>query len=333
MDEPVTPQASATCTAGPTGPKHCLRIDPHLHPAFRRNNYREMGDRPLAHLPVDPADPCRASACWCGRGVASRGADPQSDGESVGRAYESCHLTRHVALRCFSRSRRSAVQYRPVARLSTWRAGRQCSVGPSGRGAAGCVRRAPAGTAVVDCGTIHSRDPVYGGHRVDRRHVSREGPPSAVGTLGRRHPDRNGHRSPRHVYRWQREPGPPVRTGGDVWTDALPVGISTRTDAGSRDRGVAPTDYPAPSQRADAPIMRYSRGRKPAVRSPDLPRNALFSTTHERSITIWGGREVPLIRGEMENAALTETPLRNCEQSDLEVHSFTGSSTIKSVRR
>ena len=66
---------------------------------------------------IDPADPCRASDRWCGRGVAPRGADPQSDGESVGGAYESCHLTRHVALRCLSRSRRSAVQYRPVARL------------------------------------------------------------------------------------------------------------------------------------------------------------------------------------------------------------------------
>ena len=50
------------------------------------------------------------------------------------------------------------------------------------------------------------------------------------------------------VHRGQREPGPPVRTGGDVWPDAVPVGISTRPDAGSGDRGLAATDDPAPPQ-------------------------------------------------------------------------------------
>ena len=80
----------------------------------------------------------------------------------------------------------------------------------------------------------------------------------------------------------------------------------TRPDAGSRDRGLAATDYPAPPQRIDAPTMRYPSGRTPAVRSPDPPRNALFSATQGRLITIWDGHEVPLIRGETENAALTE---------------------------
>src|SRR5437879_7227963 len=43
---------------------------------------------PSLILAVDPAGPCRASACWCGAGFAPRGADPQSDGERVGMAYD-----------------------------------------------------------------------------------------------------------------------------------------------------------------------------------------------------------------------------------------------------
>ena len=61
-----------------------------------------------------------------------------------------------------------------------------------------------------------------------------------------------------------RQFGPAV----DLWTDALPVGVSPRPDAGSSDRGLAATDDPAPPRRADAPTMRYPCGRTPAVRSP-----------------------------------------------------------------
>ena len=50
----------------------------------------------------DPANPCRAPDRWRGRGVAPCWADPQPAREGLGGAYESCHLTCHVALRCLS---------------------------------------------------------------------------------------------------------------------------------------------------------------------------------------------------------------------------------------
>src|SRR6266568_4584066 len=111
----------------------------------------------------------------------------------------------------------------------------------------------------------------------------------AVRALGRRRPDRDGHRTARHVYRGQREPGPPVRPGCRLWTDALPVGVSTSPDAGSSNRGMAATGDPAPPRRADSQAMRHRNGRTPAVRCPGLPRNALPSGTHGRSLTTWGG--------------------------------------------
>jgi hypothetical protein len=54
-----------------------------------------------------------------------------------------------------------------------------------------------------------------------------------------------------------------------------------------------------------------------------IPRNTGWSRT------IWCGREVLLIRGEMEDRAQTETPFQNCEQPDRDVYS----STRKGVRR
>jgi len=47
--------------------------------------------------------------------------------------------------------------------------------------------------------------------------------PWVVGIL-----NRDGHRTARHVQLGQREPGPPVRTGRRLWTDALPVGVFTK---------------------------------------------------------------------------------------------------------
>jgi len=243
------------------------------------------GDRTLGHLAVDPADPCRASARRCGRGVAPRWADPQSVGPGLGRTYESGHLTRHVALRRLSGSGYSAVHDRAAARFGSWRGGGPFTVGPSNRGASGRVRCAPAGTAVVDWGTIRSRDGLHGSHRVDRWHLARGGPPGAVRTVGRWSPDRNGHRGSWHVHRRQREPGPPVRTGRHVWRDALSVGISTRPDAGSSDRGMATTDDPAPPRRVDPPAMRYPTGWTPALRCSALEATELLSATDQRSIT------------------------------------------------
>ena len=122
----------------------------------------------------------------------------------------------------------------------------------SGRGgAAGAVRRAPAGIRVVDRGAVRGRDPRHGRHRVHRRDVPRGAAPSAVGALGRRRPDRDGHRTAGHVHRGQREPGPPVRTGSRLWSGALPVGVSPRSDGGSSHRGMAAADDPAPPRRAD----------------------------------------------------------------------------------
>src|SRR6266568_2991783 len=177
----------------------------------------------------------------------------------------------------------------PVARFRTRRVGRPCHVGPGRGGAAGGVRRAPAGTWVVDRGAVCGRDPLHGRDRVPRRDLSRGAPSGAVRALGRRRPDRDGHRTARHVYRGQREPGPPVRPGCRFWTDALPVGVSTSPDAGSSNRGMAATGDPAPPRRADSQAMRHRNGRTPAVRCPGLPRNALPSGTHGRSLTTWGG--------------------------------------------
>ena len=162
MDEPVTHKQAERVAFVQLGRNTAYELILTSMLLFGGREYREMGDRPFAHLPVDPADPCRASACWCVRGVASRGADPQSDGESVGRAYESGHLTRHVALRRLSGSGYSAVHDRAVPRFGSWRGGGPCSVGPSDRGAPGRVRCASAGTAVVDWGTIRSRDGLHG---------------------------------------------------------------------------------------------------------------------------------------------------------------------------
>ena len=106
-----------------------------------------------------------------------------------------------------------------------------------------------------------------------------------VRTVGRWSPDRNGYRSPRHVHRRQRESGPPVRTGRHVWRDALSVGVSTRPDAGSSDRGMATTDDPAPPRRVDPPAMRYPTGWTPALRCSALEATELLSATDRQSIT------------------------------------------------
>jgi hypothetical protein len=121
-----------------------------------------------------------------------------------------------AALRRLSGSGYSAVHDRAAARVGSWRGGGPFTVGPCNRGASGRVRCAPAGTAVVDGGTIRSRDGLHGSDRVDRWHLARGGPPGAVRTVGRWSPDRNGHRGSWHVHRRQREPGPPVRTGRHV---------------------------------------------------------------------------------------------------------------------
>ena len=88
-----------------------------------------------------------------------------------------------------------------------------------------------------------------------------------------------------HVNGRQREPGPPVRAGRHVWRDALSVGISTRPDAGSRDRGMVTTDDPAPPRRVDPPTMRYPTGWTPALRCSALEATELLSATDRRSIT------------------------------------------------
>ena len=86
------------------------------------------------------------------------------------------------------------------------------------------------------------------------------------------------------LHRRQREPGPPVRTGRHVWRDALSVGISTRSDGGSSDRGMATTDDPAPPSRIDAPTMRYATGRSAAVRCFGPEATAPLNPTDGRSI-------------------------------------------------
>jgi len=51
MDAPHKPTKLKVVAIVQLARKYRLRIDPHLHPAFRRNNYREMGDRPLRSSP------------------------------------------------------------------------------------------------------------------------------------------------------------------------------------------------------------------------------------------------------------------------------------------
>ena len=150
----------------------------------------------------------------------------------VGGPYESCHLTRHVALRCLPGA--GVLPY-TIAQLLGSVLGVLAARAVWGQ----VVAEPPVLYAVLQPGARWSTGELFAAEALSMGVIVflvgsvRGAPHGAACALGRRGPDRNGDRATRHVHRRQRKPSPPVRTGSDVRTVALPVGLSPRTDAGS----------------------------------------------------------------------------------------------------
>ena len=103
--------------------------------------------------------------------------------------------------------------------------------------------------------------------------------------LGRRRPDRDGHRTARHVHRGQREPGPPVRPGCRTCN----IRTSYRCIYSPRCWGAVIAAWLRQAiQHRRAVLtrqaMRHRNGRTPAVRCPGLPRNALPKGGTQRAV-------------------------------------------------